>query len=56
MVDHTDLSLQAKRRFARGGADFADRLIKRIALAHGCQATMTFDTGATKAAGMMLVA
>jgi predicted nucleic-acid-binding protein len=56
VVDRADLVLQAQRRFARGGADFADCLIERIAHAHGCQATMTFDTGAAKAAGMTLVA
>ena len=56
LVDRADLVLQAQRRFAKGGADFADCLIERIAHAHGCQTTMTFDTGAAKAAGMTLVA
>ena len=56
VVDRADLVLQAQRRFARGGADFADCLIERIAHAHGCHATMTFDTGAAKTAGMTLVA
>jgi predicted nucleic-acid-binding protein len=55
VVDRADVVLQAQRRFAQGGADFADCLIERIAQAHGCQATMTFDTGAAKAAGMTLV-
>lgn len=55
VVDRADLVLQAQRRFAQGGADFADCLIERIAQAHGCQATMTFDAGAAKAAGMRLV-
>jgi len=55
VVDRADLVLQAQRRFAKGGADFADCLIERIAQAHGCQTTMTFDTGAAKAAGMTLV-
>ena len=56
LVDRADLVLQAQRRFAKGGADFADCLIERIAHAHGCQTTMTFDTGAAKLAGMTLVA
>lgn len=56
MVDRADLVLQAQRRFAKGGADFADCLIERIAQAQGCETTMTFDTGAAKAAGMTLVA
>jgi predicted nucleic-acid-binding protein len=55
VVDGADVVLQAQRRFTQGGADFADCLIERIAQAHGCQATMTFDTGAAKAAGMTLV-
>jgi predicted nucleic-acid-binding protein len=54
-VDRADLVHQAQRRFAKGGADFADCLIERIAQAHGCQETMTFDAGAAKAAGMTLV-
>jgi predicted nucleic-acid-binding protein len=56
VVDRADLVLQAQRRFAKGSADFADCLIERIAQAHGCDATMTFDAGAAKAAGMTLVA
>ena len=56
VVDRADLVLQAQRRFARGGADFADCLIERIAQAQGCRTTMTFDAAAAKAAGMTLVA
>jgi predicted nucleic-acid-binding protein len=56
VVDRADLVLQAQRRFARGGADFSDCLIERIAQARGCRATMTFDAGAAKAAGMTLLA
>lgn len=56
VVDRADLVLQAQRRFAQGGADFADCLIERIARAQGCETTMTFDAGAVKAAGMTLVA
>lgn len=56
VVDRADLVLQAQRRFAKGGPDFADCLIERIAQAQGCQSTMTFDARAAKAAGMTLVA
>lgn len=55
VVGRADLVFQAQRRFAMGGADLADCLIERIAQAHGCQATMTFHTGAARAAGMALV-
>ena len=55
VVDRADVVLQAQRRFGKGGADFADCLIERIAQAHGCLSTMTFDSGAAKAAGMTLV-
>ena len=56
IVDRADLVLQAHRRFAKGGADFADCLIERIAHAQGCETTMTFDVAAVKTAGMSLVA
>jgi predicted nucleic-acid-binding protein len=55
VIDRADLVLQAQRRFAQGGADFADCLIERIARAQGCDTAMTFDAGAVKAAGMTLV-
>ena len=55
IIDRADLVLQAQRRYASGGADFADALIERIAHAQGCTATMTFDTGAARNAGMTLL-
>ncbi|HRP29221.1 MAG TPA: type II toxin-antitoxin system VapC family toxin [Burkholderiaceae bacterium] len=55
VVDRADLVAQALGRFRDTGADFADALIERIAVAAGCPATMTFDAGAAKAAGMTLV-
>jgi predicted nucleic-acid-binding protein len=33
----------------------AGRLIERIAASAGCERTMTFDVGASKAAGMVLI-
>jgi len=55
VVDRADLVAQALNRFRDAGADFADALIERIAVAAGCPATMTFDAGAAKTAGMTLV-
>jgi predicted nucleic-acid-binding protein len=55
LVDRADQVLGAQRRFKSGNADFADCLIERIAHGAGCTATMTFDIGAAKAAGMTLV-
>ncbi len=53
--DRADLVAQALGDFRDAGADFADALIARIAVAAGCAVTMTFDNGAAKAAGMTLV-
>jgi len=55
VVDRADLVTQALARFSAGRADFADTLIERIASAAGCTATMSFDSGAVKAASMTLV-
>lgn len=55
VVDRADLVAQAQGRFRDAGADFADALIERIAVAAGCPVTMTFDLGAAKSAGMTLV-
>ncbi len=55
IVDRADQVTRAQRRFKEGGADFADCLIERIAHGAGCGATMTFDAGAAKSAGMTLV-
>jgi predicted nucleic-acid-binding protein len=55
VIDRAEIVAQALARFGSTGADFADALIERIAAAAGCEATMTFDTGAAKVAGMTLV-
>jgi len=47
--------LRALRMFEVGQADFADCLIERTASGAGCTATMTFDVGAAKHAGMTLI-
>ena len=55
VVDRSDEVVKALRIFNQSSADFADCLIERIASSAGCTATMTFDVGAAKTAGMSLV-
>ena len=55
VVDQAEWVAQALKRYTASGADFADSLIDRLSTAAGCSATMTFDAGAVKAAGMTLV-
>ncbi len=56
LVERADQVLRALRVFAAGKADLADCLIERTAASAGCTQTVTFDVGATKHAGMVLVA
>ena len=55
VMDRADQVLRALRVFSASTADFADCLIAVGAAHAGCDRTMTFDTGAAKAAGMTLV-
>ena len=55
IVDRSDEVVKALRIFKQSSADFADCLIERTASSAGCTATMTFDVGAAKTAGMSLV-
>lgn len=55
LVERSDQVMRALRIFAAGKADFADCLIERSASGAGCTQTMTFDVGAAKHAGMVLV-
>lgn len=55
LVERSDQAMRALRIFAAGKADFADCLIERSASGAGCTRTMTFDVGAAKHAGMVLV-
>ena len=55
VIDRADHVLKALRVFKATSADFADCLIERAAASAGCARTMTFDIGASKAAGMTLV-
>ena len=56
-VERSDNVLKALRVFKATSADFADCLIERsaAAAAAGCDRTMTFDIGAAKVAGMVLI-
>jgi predicted nucleic-acid-binding protein len=56
LVERADQVMRALRVFDEGKADFADCLIERSAAGAGCTQTMTFDVGASKHAGMALVA
>ena len=56
VLDRADKVASALRVFQSGNADFADCLIERISSSAGCSATMTFDVGASRNAGMSLVA
>ena len=54
-VENAEVAWQAARMFSDGRGDFADCMIERVAGAHGCGATLTFDKVATKHAGMRLL-
>ena len=54
-ANRADQVVKALRVFNASSADFADCLIERTASAVGCTATMTFDVGAAKSAGMTLI-
>ena len=56
VVERADQVARALRAYGEGKADFADCLIERCAAAAGCTQTMTFDVGASKNAGMALIA
>ena len=55
VVENAETVWKALRLFARSNADFADCLIERSAAAAGCVRTMSFDRGAAKDCGMVLV-
>lgn len=56
LVERADQVMRALRVYGEGKADFADCLIERSATGAGCTQTMTFDVGASKHAGMTLIA
>lgn len=56
VVDQAETVWKALRVFQTTNADFADCVIERTSASAGCERTMTFDRGAAKACGMVLVA
>ncbi|MBT0570189.1 type II toxin-antitoxin system VapC family toxin [Curvibacter sp. CHRR-16] len=55
-VEKKDQVVRALRVYSASTADFPDCLIERTANAAGCERVMTFDVGAAKKAGMVLIA
>ena len=57
LVERADQVMRALRVFGNGNgkADFPDCLIERSASSAGCKRTMTFDVGAARHAGMILI-
>jgi predicted nucleic-acid-binding protein len=55
VLEKYDAVSQAFRRFDSSNADFSDCLIERLCASAGCSKTMTFDVGAAKSAGMVLL-
>jgi predicted nucleic-acid-binding protein len=54
VVQNSEIVWKTLRSFESGKADFADCLIEAVAVAAGCDRTMTFDKQASKA-GMVLL-
>lgn len=54
-IDRVAAVASAVRQYNDSKADFADCLIERLAASAGCVRTMTFDKGAAKSTGMVLV-
>ena len=55
ILENPDAVDQALRRFESTNADFSDCLIERLCASAGCTKTVTFDVGAAKSAGMVLL-
>ena len=56
VVERAESVWRALRQFKQNDGDFADTLIAVSASDAGCRATYTFDKGAAKRSGMMLLA
>lgn len=54
-IDRVAAVASAARQYSESKADFADCLIERLASSAGCVRTLTFDKGAAKSTGMVLV-
>lgn len=56
VIEEAEVAWQSVRRYRDNAADFADCLIERLGAAAGCRHTVTFDRGAAKHCGMVLIA
>jgi predicted nucleic-acid-binding protein len=54
-IDRAEEIWSSLRGYQSSKADFADCLIERTAFSAGCSQTVTFDVGASKSAGMILL-
>jgi predicted nucleic-acid-binding protein len=54
-VEQSEQVLRALRVFEHNKADFPDCLIERCCVAAGCEKVVTFDAGAAKHAGMVIL-
>jgi predicted nucleic-acid-binding protein len=54
-IDRVAAVASAVRQYQDSKADFADCLIERLSSSAGCVRTMTFDKGAAKSTGMVLI-
>ncbi|MDR2506784.1 MAG: type II toxin-antitoxin system VapC family toxin [Candidatus Accumulibacter sp.] len=54
-VDQAETVWRSLRRFKTEGGDFSDTLIAMLAHDRGCAQTYTFDKGAARYAGMVLL-
>ena len=55
VIENAEVVWRAVRLFRDSSGDFVDCLVERSAAAAGCFQTMTFDRGAVKNCGMVLV-
>ncbi len=56
VIEEAEVAWQSVRRYRDSAADLADCLIERLGAAAGCRHTVTFDRGAAKHCGMVLIA
>lgn len=55
-MDRAEIVWRALREFKQHSGDFSDALIAQLARQAGCASVQTFDKGAAKHSGMMLLA
>ena len=55
VVENAEVVWRAVRNYRAGGGDFADCLLQCSAAQAGCERTVTFDRGAARHCGMVLL-